>query len=174
MGQMAHTSIRAASASAAATVSRAARGNVSVAPASIAASTTFNAFVAFAVRPSSPRSTSGVAWWHRRLTRRPSGRRAAAAYLCVRLHKRFRVIVRSAPASRSRSASASFLRCASGRPACVACRRFVGFRNVRACVCPRIHFVLGRRGASQRHHLVSGSSVAGRPSPSRVLAVRLV
>jgi len=61
MGQMAHTSIRAASASAAATVSRAARGNVSVAPASIAASTTFNAFVAFAVRPSSPRSTSGVA-----------------------------------------------------------------------------------------------------------------
>ena len=50
----------------------------------------------------------------------------------VRLHKRFRVIARSAPASRSRFASASFLRCASSRPACVACRRFVGFRNVRA------------------------------------------
>ena len=29
-------------------------------------------------------------WWHRRLTRRSSGRRTAAAYLCVRLHELLR------------------------------------------------------------------------------------
>src|SRR6185437_6430372 len=68
----------------------------------------------------------------------------------------------------------SFLRCASGWPACVARGRCVGFRNVRACVRSRIHFVFGGRGASQRHHLVSGSSVVRKPSPSRVLVVRLV
>ena len=61
MKQVARTSIRAASASVAATVSRAACGDVSVAPASIAASARFNASVAFAAWASSLRSTSGVA-----------------------------------------------------------------------------------------------------------------
>jgi len=61
MGQIARTSIRAASASAVATVSHTACGNVSVAPASIAANARFNASVAFAARASLLRSTSGVA-----------------------------------------------------------------------------------------------------------------
>ena len=92
----------------------------------------------------------------------------------VRLQELFRVGGKSTPASRPRFVSASFLRCASGRPACAARGRFVGFRNVRACVRSRTYFVLGGRGTSQRHHLVSGSSVVRSPSPFRVLAVRLV
>jgi hypothetical protein len=77
-------------------------------------------------------------------------------------------------APRSRFASASFLRCVSGQPACVVRGRLVVFRNVHAGVCSRVHLVLGGRGVSQRHHFVSGSSVVRRLSPSRVLVVRLV
>ena len=61
MKQIARTGIRAASASIVAVISHAACGNVSVAPASIAVGTRFNAFVAFTVWASSLRSTSGVA-----------------------------------------------------------------------------------------------------------------
>ncbi len=60
MKQVAHTSIRAASASIVAIVSRAACGNVSVAPVSIAASARFSAFGAFTAWASSLRSISGV------------------------------------------------------------------------------------------------------------------
>ena len=49
--------------------------------------------------------------------------------------KSISVCVVSAQASRSRFASASFLRCASGQPACVVLGRLVGFRNVRTDVC---------------------------------------
>ncbi len=61
MKPVARTSIRAASASIVAVISRAACGNVSVALASIASSAKFNAFGAFTAWASSLRSTSGVA-----------------------------------------------------------------------------------------------------------------
>ena len=61
MKQVARASIRAASASVVAIVSRAACGNVSVAPASLAASARFNAFGMFTAWASSLRLTSGVA-----------------------------------------------------------------------------------------------------------------
>ena len=90
----------------------------------------------------------------RRRTPNHSSKRTASPPLnsSVRLHKRFRVSTRSTPASRLRFASTSFLRCVSGQPARVVCRRFVGLRNVRASGGLCIHFVLGGRGASQRHH----------------------
>lgn len=117
-------------------------------------------------RPSLPRRN--------RLTVRPSGlaeKHRQPLNSSVRLQEHFRGSARAAPASRSRFASASFLRCASDQPACVVRGRLLGLCSVRAGVRSRVHFVLGGRGASQRHHLVSGSSVARRPPPSRILAV---
>jgi hypothetical protein len=61
MGQIARTSIKAASANVVAIVSPATYENVSGTPARIAASARFNAFVAFTAWASSLRSTSGVA-----------------------------------------------------------------------------------------------------------------
>nr|AAL24546.1 orf78EGC149 [uncultured bacterium] len=61
------------------------------------------------------------------------------------------------------------LRFVSGQPACVVRGRLIGFRNVRAGVGSRAHFVFGGRGMSQRHRFVGGSSVARRLSPPRFL-----